>query len=179
MGQTSLLDSCSPQDGHMLIVLNKPLLPLATPPFSIFPLLPLGGVNVCSQEVFHVYPQPHFSLLSSGEVKGWGLLGSYSVGAQLVSVKWDVICGGVAFIKPRVLAADTERWQAGKWSVRWPLRCLGQIDSSKLTAEPLSSLQRLSAEHNVNYKTDTFAPVGYTLQQLQAKRVHINRHFHQ
>ncbi len=101
------------------------------------------------------------------------------IGAQLVSVKWDVIYGGVAFIKPCVLAADSERWQAGKWSFRWPLRCLNQIDSSELTAEPLSSLQRLSVEHGVNYKTRIFAPVGYTLQQLQAKLVHINGHFHQ
>lgn len=51
-----------------------------------------------------------------------------------------------------------------RWPLRWNRRCLSQIDNSKLTAEPLSFLQRLSVEHNVNHKTDTFALVGYTLQ---------------
>lgn len=49
--------------------------------------------------------------------------------------------------------------------LRWNRRRLSQIDGWKLTAVPPSSLQRLSAEQNVNYKTDTFAPT-WMLQQL-------------
>lgn len=56
--------------------------------------------------------------------------------------------------------------------MRWNRRCLSQIECSELTAETLGSLQRLSAEHNVNDKTDIFALVG----NFMLKGVHINKH---
>lgn len=113
----------------------------------------------------------------------WGQrVRSYSVGAQVLSVKWDVICGRAVFIYIYIyksgFVADTEPsrwWQAGKWSFRWQLRwskrCLSQIDNSKQQSR--WSLQRPSAERNINHKTDTFTLVGNVMTR-QA-----NRNFHQ
>ena len=160
----------------MLIVLNKPRLPATQQHLSaVFPSR-LREVWMCVRSQgsgLHISTAALFITLMRRGHRVRSAQVSRRTGAQLVSPKWDVISGRVAFIKLYVLAADSERggqWQAGKWSFRWPLRwnrrCLSQIDSGGLTAVPLSSLQRPSAERSVNYKTDTFAVVDYMLEKV-------------